>query len=301
MTKYAIVTGSSITSIGFLAAKKLSAHYEKIILACRSDASGAAAMEQLPTGEYCRLDLADFDSIRSFADTVLNKVDGGAIGQQGLDCLVCNAGLAWGGPYQTTSNELEEIVGVNHAGHFLLTNLLLDALKKAQNARVVVVASSLHDLGAGKELLPDFPQGIFTDPPVGDAPFDGMRAYRVSKLCNIWFAYELYRRHGIISNAVSPGFIPTTGLNRNSGAFAQFMLHYVLDPLRHLGIGPTSSPDHGAETIAQAVLNDIASKGGEYFRLEKGVFKAIQSSAESYDEDKARQLWELTAEKCQLK
>jgi retinol dehydrogenase 12 len=164
-TRYAIVTGCSITSIGFLAAQKLSATY-RVILACRRDAAGNQAMAVMPqNGQpavYRQLDLASFASIRSFADHVLHQVDGGAIGRDGLDCLVCNAGLAWGGGYQTTEDGLEEIVGVNHVGHFLLTYLLLDSLLKVKDsARVVMVASSLHDLGPEKQLLPDFPEGIF--------------------------------------------------------------------------------------------------------------------------------------------
>jgi NAD(P)-dependent dehydrogenase (short-subunit alcohol dehydrogenase family) len=313
--RYAIVTGCSITSIGFLAAQKLCKTH-RVILACRRDAAGTQALEAMPKDHdgghlhypavYCQLDLASFASIRSFADHVLHKVDDGAIGRDGLDCLVCNAGVAWGGnsdAYQTTEDGLEEIVGVNHVGHFLLTNLLLDALQKAKGARVVVVSSSLHDTGPDKPLLPDFPNGIFVPAPeqknATNAVFDGKHAYRVSKLCNIWFAYELHRRYELVANAISPGFIPLTGLFRHAPAPVQFFLRYMLDPLRYVGIGPTASPEHGAETIVQAVLNDV--KGGEYFRLEEGKIKAMRSSVESYDQAKASQLWDMTMEICHLK
>jgi NAD(P)-dependent dehydrogenase (short-subunit alcohol dehydrogenase family) len=313
--RYAIVTGCSITSIGFLAAQKLSKTH-RVILACRRDAAGTQALNAMPKEDgrqpavYCQLDLASFASIRSFADHVLHQVDDGAIGRDGLDCLVCNAGVAWGGgsSYQTTEDGLEEIVGVNHVGHFLLTYLLLDSLqKKAKDARVVVVSSSLHDTGPEKLLLPDFPNGIFVKEPeqknTTNEAFDGKHAYRVSKLCNIWFAYELHRRYGLVANAISPGFIPLTGLFRHAPAPAQFFLRYILDPLRYVGIGPTASPEHGAETIVQAVLNDVAATGGEYFRLEQqqGTIQAIPSSVESYDQAKASQLWDMTMEICHLK
>jgi NAD(P)-dependent dehydrogenase (short-subunit alcohol dehydrogenase family) len=311
--RYAIVTGCSITSIGFLAAQKLSKTH-RVILACRRETAGTQALEAMPKegqpAVYCPLDLASFASIRSFADHVLHQLDDGAIGRDGLDCLVCNAGVAWGGSgndsgYRTTEDGLEEIVGVNHVGHFLLTYLLLDALQKKvkenSSARVVIVSSSLHDAGPAKPLLPDFPNGIFDKAPENatNAVFDGKHAYRVSKLCNIWFAYELHRRYGLVANAISPGFIPLTGLFRHAPAPAQFFLRYMLDPLRYVGIGPTAAPEHGAETIVQAVLNDV--KGGEYFRLEQGKIKAIRSSVESYDQAKASQLWDMTMEICHLK
>ena len=90
---------------------------------------------------------------------------------------------------------LEEIVGVNHFGHYLLTTLLLPSLKRSKAGRIVIVSSSLHDLDAQKKgddtsepksLLPNFPKKILFREANN---FDGAFAYRVSKLCNIWFKY----------------------------------------------------------------------------------------------------------------
>eukprot|EP00542_Grammatophora_oceanica_P013076 CAMPEP_0194033594 /NCGR_PEP_ID=MMETSP0009_2-20130614/6225_1 /TAXON_ID=210454 /ORGANISM="Grammatophora oceanica, Strain CCMP 410" /LENGTH=313 /DNA_ID=CAMNT_0038674309 /DNA_START=72 /DNA_END=1013 /DNA_ORIENTATION=- len=311
--RYAIVTGASQSSIGFLAAKSLASppHSFKVILACRSDKSGQASesaiKEAYPEAEvvYVKLDLASFDSIRAFV-TALHEIDDGAVVKEGLSLLVCNAGVAWSGnqtSYAETSDGLEEIVGVNHFGHFLLTQLLMDDIKKAPSARVVLVASSLHDLGKDNLVLPDFPDGLLQ---TADK-FDGMLAYRASKLCNIWFAYELQRKlsdSDVVANAVSPGFIPSTGLSRNAGAAALFFLRYVLDPLRRLGIGPTSSPEDGAKVIVDAATSESgdAKKGGMYLRLKKDgtTVEAVKSSAESYDEDKAAKLWELSKTTCKL-
>ena len=73
----------------------------------------------------------------------------------GLSLLVNNAGVGWGSntPYLKTKNDLEEIVGVNHFGHFLL--ILLPNLKQPESARVVIVSSSLHDLEARKKQKDD--------------------------------------------------------------------------------------------------------------------------------------------------
>ncbi|KAG7347799.1 short chain dehydrogenase [Nitzschia inconspicua] len=322
--KYAIVTGASPSSIGFLAAKKLAATSNdlKVILACRNEEKGQQAQRLIQT-EYpssrplfMLLDLASFDSIRKFVDDV-HTLDDGAIAKDcGLSILIDNAGIGWGKdtPYIETNDGLEEIVGVNHFGTFLLTQLLLEDLKRAEGqSRVVIVSSSLHDPNSWKDkktesnepalVLPDFPEGIVQS----KEGYDGFQAYKVSKLCNLWYAYELQRRldqdrDSIKVNAVSPGFIPTTGLTRRSGWLGVFFLHYILDPLRYFGIGITRSPDEGAEALFQVCTSDIASKGGEYFQLPKGkdVIEAIPSSAESMDENKAKQLWNISIEKCKL-
>lgn len=327
--KYAIVTGASPSSIGFLAAKKLASSEfgYKVILACRSEQKGREAESMIRSADatsqvvYLNLDLASFDSIRAFVGEV-HGLDGGAIPTKyGLKALVNNAGVGFGRdtPHLETSDGLEEIVGVNHFGTFLLTQLLLDDLKRAEGgARVVTVSSSLHDANrfskksSGEDasedsqkklLLPNFPEGLLQS----KDGFDGSQAYKVSKLCNLWFTYELQRQLDdgapqVIANAISPGFIPATGLTRRAGLLGTFFLQYVLDPWRYIGMGITRSPDEGAEVIVQVCTSDIASKGGQYFGLpkHKTTIEAIASSDESMDESKAKFLWDLSLRTCKL-
>lgn len=320
--KYGIVTGASPSSIGFLTAKKLAANSDfKVILACRSEEKGKEAerliQSELPSSQalYVSLDLASFDSIRKFVDDI-HQLDDGAIAKQaGLSVLIDNAGIGWGKetPYIETAEGLEEIVGVNHFGTFLLTQLLLDDLKRAQGqSRVVIVSSSLHDPNSRKGkrnegepvlALPDFPEGILQS----KDGYDGFQAYKVSKLCNLWYTYELQRRldangDSVKVNAVSPGFIPSTGLTRRSGWLGIVFLRYILDPLRYLGLGITRSPDEGAQAIFQAGTSGIASKGGQYFLLPSGkdTIEAIPSSDESMDQEKAKKLWDISIETCKL-
>lgn len=336
--KYAIVTGASPSSIGFLAAKKLASpdFGYKVILACRSSHKGEEAKELIRSAhpsskiEYIHLDLSSFDSIRKFVDDV-HALDDGAISDPqkpgSLNILVNNAGVGWGQetPYIETSDGLEEIVGVNHFGTFLLTQLLLDDLKNAEGgARVTIVSSSLHEKNERmdkrtksttkeeidpvrkKLVLPDFPKDLLQS----KEDYDGFKAYQVSKLCNLWYTYELQRRldsetgakSSVRVNALSPGFIPTTGLTRRAGTFGVFFLKYVLDPLRHLGLGVTRSPEDGAEVTVQASTSDIASQGAQYFEIPKGseTIVAISSSDESMDETKSKELWELSLNTCKL-
>lgn len=80
--------------------------------------------------------------------------------------------------------------GVNHLGHFLLTNLLLERLRRCGPSRVVTVAALLHRLGrvdfpllaSRKDLVPD------------DSSWSSFRAYCHSKLCNVLFTRELAHR-----------------------------------------------------------------------------------------------------------
>jgi NAD(P)-dependent dehydrogenase (short-subunit alcohol dehydrogenase family) len=320
MSRYAVVTGCSKSSIGFLAAKTLAAqpHNFKVILGCRDEEKGKEAEEAIlaehPESKaiFMKLDLASFASIREFV-TKLREMDNGVIAEQGLDLLVNNAGVAWGAKtLRTTEDGLEEIVGVNHFGHFLLTNLLLEDLKRAEKARVVVLGSSLHDPNAQKKegqedqtLLPSFPEGILQK----EENYDGMKAYGVSKLCNIWFAYELQRRLGdstsVVVNVISPGFIPATGLGRHAtGILGRLVIDFVVEPLRYFGLLPSfvRSQDDGAKAIVEAAVGNIASKGGQYLCLPQGKeeLEPLKSSIESYSEDKAKELWELSVKTCKL-
>jgi protochlorophyllide reductase len=318
MIRYAVVTGCSKSSLGFLSAKILAAqpHNFKLILACRDEQKGKEAEETIlaehPESQaiFMKLDLASFASIREFV-TDLREMDNGAIDKQGLDRLVNNAGV-WGSKMlRTTDDGLEATVGVNHFGHFLLTNLLLEDLKRAEKARMVVVGSSLHDLNARKKegqedqtLLPSFPEGIFQK----EENYDGMKAYRVSKLCNVWFVYELQRRLGdstdVVVNAVSPGFIPATGLTRHAGFFGRLVIDFIVEPLRYFGLLPSyvRSQDDGANAIVEACVGNIASKGGQYLWLPQGKeeLERLKSSIESYEQDKAKEVWELSVKTCKL-
>lgn len=77
------------------------------------------------------LDLASLTSVRKFAEEVLKKFNK-------IDVLINNAGLAVP-EFKTTEDGLEMNMGVNHFGHFLLTNLLLDKLKESAPSRFVLL------------------------------------------------------------------------------------------------------------------------------------------------------------------
>lgn len=371
--RYAIVTGASPSSIGFIAAQKLATDPDRrvdvVVLACRDEKKGLAAKHQILQSVakesirqssmasavvYLHLDLSSFESIHKFVDEFHGMIQAKKItlppdGENfslpvsdeeeevvgRLKILINNAGVGFGRetPYCQTEDGLEEIVGVNHFGTFLLTQLLLKDLQtpgsikneksteKEEESRIVIVSSSLHGKSRSKKtedvdgsskanlILPEFPIGLLqTD----KDSYDGFQAYKASKLCNLWFTYELQRQLLVYDeqkaavkvkvNAVSPGFIPTTGLSRRAGWMGQLFLQYVLDPWRYIGLGITRSPEDGAEAIVQAATSNVASQGGQYFHLPKGEASIvpISSSDESMDEQKARELWEISMKTCKL-
>lgn len=315
---YAIVTGANKPSIGFRTALKLAGEpfRFRVILACRNEARGREAEAAIAKADpqasvqYMHLNLASLSSIRSFA-AAFERCDSGRPQRDGLAVLVNNAGVGFGRDQRrkVTDDGHERIFGTNHLGHFLLTNLLLPALKRAPSARVVCVSSSLHDPDLRKgtsqrgrrSTTLDLSDLQLEQPGAYEVGF----AYRCSKLANLLFAYELQRRlraqgcTSVAVNGLSPGFIPQTGLSREAGLLGRFFLRYILDGLlRRVGLVKfTRSVDDGAEATVRCATDPLASKGGEYFELTRaGVFKPQASSAESYDADKAKALWEQSSE-----
>ena len=187
-----MITGGN-TGLGFHAAEDFARRGAgSVILACRSTARGneAAIKIRETTGfqniEVLQLDLANLENVKNFSQTLKEKYSS-------IDCLVCNAGV-WFPMDQNakTEDNLEINTGVNHLGHFLLTNLLISNLK-----RVVIVSSGL--MMSGKIDMDDSRQ--FID---GRKPKEGEKVpkhapigYCDSKLMNAVFARELAERHQV--------------------------------------------------------------------------------------------------------
>lgn len=324
-SKFAIVTGASVSSIGFLAAKTLAGqeHGFCVILACRDPAKGHESEAKIREAHasdknyQCRvqflpLDLASRESIVSFVES-LKQLEN--YSPRSLQILIHNAAVGWGPstPFSTTKDGLEQVVGVNHFGPFYLNYLLQNDLEASQT-RVVVVSSGLHEPRPAEKggpiplLLPDFPNDILYQ--TDSYSYSAARAYRISKLCNLWFAYELQRLFPLLTvQALSPGWIPTTGLARQGGWLGSLFLHYIVDPLRYLGLSFIRTPEDGGTAIVQVATLPVAasqadggSGGGQYWALPNGcdTIEPKASSEESRDVEKAKQLWEFSMKVCEL-
>ena len=116
----------------------------RVILACRNMNKGHRAIQQLCAETRCEeknirlmeCDLCSFESIRHFAELYNRE-------EERLDVLICNAGLAWSSNL-FTKDGFNSVIQANYLGHFLLTNLLLDKLKKCRPSRIINVSSMSH-------------------------------------------------------------------------------------------------------------------------------------------------------------
>jgi len=144
--------------------------------------------------EVEHLDLGSLASVRAFAASFVAS-------HRPLHLLVLNAGVALY-QYSTTVDGFEAHMGVNHLGHFLLTDLLKDALAASAPSRVVALTSGLHHM--------TYTGGIDPSKFTSGEGFDGLRAYGHSKLANILMIQELAERlrgRGVYCNAAHPGVV----------------------------------------------------------------------------------------------
>ena len=194
--KVVVITGSNI-GIGLHTAVGVASMGANTVLACRNreKAEAAAAEVKGLSGNdqvhVVALDLADLASVRACADTIQESWGR-------LDVLVNNAGGMWT-ERVTTAQGFEQSFGVNHLGHFYLTNLLLDRLVASAPARVINVTSVGHHYAIG---------GMRWDDLQTERRYTAMGAYSQSKLANLLFTRALARRLDptqVTANAVHPG------------------------------------------------------------------------------------------------
>lgn len=240
--KIFIVTGAN-TGLGFETTRFLVKSGATVILACRNlDRANEAIRkirEETQNGKMIPmiLDLASFESIRKFVTEIKEKFPK-------FDCLVNNAGLAVQ-KNEETSEGIELHTGTNHIGPFLLTNLLLDDIKR-NNTRVVIVSSRMHERA---EI--DFENfGKFTEKPRGER---SNHLYNNSKLMNFYFAKELYKR-GVDVHVCCPGLCNTDFFRDYDPKFYHYILFspVILIMLR--------SAEQGAQNIIHCALDNLNSE-----------------------------------------
>ena len=198
--KRILITGAN-SGIGFEAARELAARGAEVIMACRSQEKGKAALEAIQAAvpdanlTLMSLDLASLDSVSRFAEEFRSRYDR-------LDVLINNAGVM-APPLTRTADGFEMQFGTNHLGHFALTGQLLPLLEAAGAGRVVVVSSVAHRFGK-----------INFSNLNAEKRYLRWPAYSQSKLANLMFAKELQRRlqaqgSRVIAVAVHPGYSDT--------------------------------------------------------------------------------------------
>ncbi|XP_050378731.1 short-chain dehydrogenase TIC 32, chloroplastic-like isoform X9 [Argentina anserina] len=273
----AIVTGAS-SGIGVETARVLALRGVHVVMAVRNMNAGTDVREEILKEnsnakiDVMELDLSSMASVRKFAAEYNSK-------GLPLNILINNAGVM-ATPFKFSQDNIELQFATNHLGHFLLTNRLLETMKRTSRessteGRIVNVASLGHKFG--------YREGIRFDDINNESRHNKYRAYNQSKLANILHANELARRLKIkqeegveiTANSLHPGEI-CTNLVRSSLVYNRILLKWIMQ---------------GAATTCFVSLHpQVKGVTGEYF----SGCNIIEPSSQAKDEDMAKKLWEFS-------
>jgi NAD(P)-dependent dehydrogenase (short-subunit alcohol dehydrogenase family) len=273
--KTVLITGGN-TGIGKATAIALARMGAHVTITSRNPEKGEVALADIRQQagsdkvECMRLDLASLANVRRFAAEFLAT-------HPRLDVLINNAGLVLSSRSETEDG-FESTFGVNHLGHFLLTNLLLPRLKESAPARIVVLSSDAHKGALG---------GLDFDDLHARRSYHGIPVYCRSKLANVLFTVELadrLRGTGVTVNAVHPGVVASEfgGPDDTRGVYR------LLVKLSHWAF---ISTEKGARTsVYVASAPELEGVSGKYFVRSKPA----RSSRAAQDRGAALRLWEVS-------
>ena len=245
--KTAVVSGCT-SGIGLETMRVLAARGAYVIGSSRSlkraeDACRSVVGVTTPV----ELDLGNLESVVSCAETIrLMEVP--------IDMLICNAGYLGGGNDRQLINGIEKHFAINHLGHFVFVNRLLDRLYIANQARIVTVASRTAYTDAPAE-------GILFEDLSFSNDYSDLLAYGHSKLANVLFSLrlsEMLRGTRITSNALHPGII-ATDIGRNFNPVMKFGLKMVA------ALGGKTIEEGAATSCYVATNEQLGSTSGAYF------------------------------------
>jgi NAD(P)-dependent dehydrogenase (short-subunit alcohol dehydrogenase family) len=280
--RVAVVTGAN-SGLGLVTARELARHGALVVMGCRSVTKGedaAVEIRRVAPGaqlDVRKLDLASLESVRAFAAEV-------TAAHPAIHLLVNNGGIMMP-PRTITADGFELQLGTNHLGHFVLTALLLDALRAGADARIVTVSSLEHRPGR-----------LNFDDLQSESSYDPRRAYQQSKFANAVFGIELDRRlraagEPIISVLAHPGWAATNLQTTGPTGVVKALLAVGNRVL-------AQSADAGAlPQLYAATAPDV--KGGEFYGPSgiaeaRGAPKRVRAVRRAYDEEVARRLWDVS-------
>jgi NAD(P)-dependent dehydrogenase (short-subunit alcohol dehydrogenase family) len=261
--KTALITGST-DGVGRVVAERLGAEGWRVLVHGRDRQRGdevVAAIDNAGgSAEFLPADLSSLTEVRRLADAVHEATDR-------LDLLINNAGIGGGGPQgvrQTSADGYELRFAVNYLSGVLLTDLLLPLLRRGAPARIVNVSS------LGQEAV-EFSDVMLTK------DYNGLRAYRQSKLAQIMFTIDLAHElagSGITVNTLHPATFMNTKMVREFGT-------------------PLTTVEQGADAIMKlAVSPELEGKSGLYFNGQQEA----KANEQAYDAHARHQLWDLSRE-----
>lgn len=270
-----IITGAN-SGLGFETAKKIAKNKDyEVILACRNIEKANKAKEEIEVETnnnniiVMKLDTSSLESVRKFVQEFkkLNKKIYG---------LINNAGISSMGNDGVSQDGIEIVCATNYLGHFLLTNLLLPFMEK--ESKIFNVTSDMHNPPGGMSWIE--PELLF-HPVENDR-----KKYSYSKLCNIYFTYELdeilrKEKSNILVNAFNPGMMNTNFSGGHNSPVRTAMVKLTMP--ERLG-----DLDKSSSALAELTTNDKYNDTGKYYDRSTNF---IKSSELSYNVENRKDLW----------
>ena len=295
--KICLITGGT-NGIGKVTAVELARHGASVRIIGRSKLRCQETVDAIrkqtgnPDVDFLTADLSSQMEVRRVAKEFLER-------HQSLHLLINNAGAMFA-RRQVSTDGIEMTLALNHMAYFLLTNLLLDIMKRSAPARIINVSSRAHeDVSAFDFQDPQVETGKsgrhYGTTELGSLFYTlvkpwahpGFMQYCQSKLANLLFTFELARKlkgTGVTANALHPGFV-STGFSVGNGSYGAFMRLWA----KLFGI----SAVQGAQTtIYLATAPEMEAVTGKYFAKQKEV----KPSAAALNQEGAQKLWELSTQ-----
>jgi retinol dehydrogenase-12 len=271
MSKTIVITGAN-SGIGLSTARALAGKGYNVVTICRKAIEGNRLIAELKQidprikAENFVADLSDLNTVRNAAEAILKKYPL-------IDRLINNAGY-----YPSTIEYIggiEKTLMASHLGHMLLTRLLLPALQRSEEARIINVSSALHMQGRVERFF------------VKPAKHNFGKAYGDAKLANVLFAIALSKQlpENITTYSLHPGVVNTNFSRDITGAFKFFIT--LFKPF-------FITPEQGAQTTLYLVdtdIKNIKSLSGKYFDKKKPARTSKEVTSEN-----AQWLWEKSNE-----
>ena len=253
--KVCIITGAN-SGIGKQAAIQIANSGAHVVIACRSEQRGLAALKDIKaairggSAELKLLDMASQNSIKSFADDISRSFPK-------VDVLIHNAADFNIARKQAeySPDGIETVWAANHVGPVLLTELLMDQLKASVNGRVITISSKGLLVKSGTKVVLIDPEFKLRKYSVTDAYYQSKRAQEM---------YTQYLARQLAGSSVTANCIRVTAVKIDISRYPD--LSRIARFMYSLKSKASISPEQMAKTYTYLALSeDVSGISGKCF------------------------------------